>query len=47
MESQTTPNPPPKATRTIAIVVAWTVVSIPLLWGVSQTLIQSLNLFRK
>jgi len=46
MENQTNPDSP-KATPTIAIVIAWTVVSIPLLWGVSQTIIQSMNLFRK
>jgi hypothetical protein len=29
-----------------ALVVAWTVVGIPTLWGVTQTIMKSLALFR-
>jgi hypothetical protein len=31
---------------TIAVVLAWLAVGVPLAWGVSQTLIQSMALFR-
>ncbi|MDB5299683.1 MAG: hypothetical protein JWO87_1346 [Phycisphaerales bacterium] len=45
MESE--PTPTPRATPTTAIIAAWAVVSIPLLWGVVQTLIKSLDLFKR
>jgi hypothetical protein len=45
MESE--PTPTPRATSTAAIIAAWAVVSIPLLWGVVQTLIKSLDLFKR
>jgi hypothetical protein len=32
-------------TSTLRIAISWVVVSIPLLWGVYQTLIKSLALF--
>jgi hypothetical protein len=46
MESQTPANRP-QATPAIAIIGAWAFVSIPLLWGVAQTLIKSMDLFKK
>jgi hypothetical protein len=30
----------------LALIAAWAVVGIPIVWGVSQTLIKSLALFR-
>ncbi len=30
----------------VQLVVAWTVVGVPLLWGISQVIKQSLALFR-
>ena len=35
-----------KATWTGLVIAAWTVVAIPLTWGVYQTVIKSLPLFR-
>lgn len=35
-----------KNTPTLRIALAWIFVSIPLLWGVSQTLIKALALFK-
>ena len=36
---------PPTATRTLHLVLAWSFVGIPLLWGVLQKLRNALNLF--
>lgn len=33
-------------TPVVRLVIAWSVVGIPLLWGVSQTLIKALALFQ-
>lgn len=35
-----------KKTSPVAVILAWLVVGIPLLWGVYQTLIKSVALFR-
>jgi hypothetical protein len=35
-----------KQTTTVQLVVAWGFVGIPLLWGVSQTLLNALQLFK-
>lgn len=43
------PNRPadrPAAGSPLALVVAWTVVGVPAAWGVLQTLLKSLALFR-
>ena len=42
MSSQT----PSGGTRPIHLMLAWSFVGIPLLWGVLQTLRNALNLFR-
>lgn len=36
---------PPSGTRTLHLILAWSFVGIPLLWGVLQTLRNALNLF--
>jgi len=36
----------PSVTRTLHLILAWSFVGIPLLWGVLQTLRNALNLFR-
>ncbi len=43
MENQTTTV---KKTPTIAIALAWLLVSVPLLWGVFQTLTKTVALFQ-
>jgi len=43
MENQTTTV---KKTPTIAIAFAWLLVSVPLLWGVFQTLAKTVALFQ-
>jgi hypothetical protein len=40
-----TPNPPPK-TPLLKLLIAWVWVGAPLAWGVSQTLIKAMGLFR-
>jgi hypothetical protein len=35
-----------KRSSPITVAIAWLVVGIPLLWGVSQTLMKSLALFK-
>jgi len=37
---------PPRGSCTIALIIAWSIVSIPALWGISQTVKTSINLFR-
>jgi predicted signal transduction protein with EAL and GGDEF domain len=34
-----------ESTTTVKVAIAWLVVGIPLLWGVSQTFMKSLALF--
>lgn len=41
-----TDNPTGHKTSPIALIVAWLVVAIPLLWGVSQTIQTSTKLFK-
>jgi len=41
MSSQT-----PSGNRTLRLILAWSFVGIPLLWGVLQTLRNALNLFQ-
>ena len=36
----------PSGTRTIHLILAWTFVGIPLLWGVLETLRNALKLFQ-
>ena len=36
----------PKRTSPMLLIVAWLVVGIPAAWGVSQTVLRSLDLFR-
>lgn len=36
----------PTRTRTLHLVLAWSFVGVPLLWGVLQTLRNALKLFR-
>ena len=36
----------PSGTRTLRLVLAWSFVGIPLLWGVLQTLRNALKLFQ-
>jgi hypothetical protein len=43
MENQSTSSSP---TSPVQIALAWTVVAIPLLWGISQTFIKALALFK-
>jgi hypothetical protein len=41
--------PPPDASRPTAVlrlIAAWTLVGVPLLWGVWQVFLKSLDLFR-
>ena len=38
-------NPTPTGTRTLHLILAWSFVGIPLLWGVLQTLRNALKLF--
>jgi len=37
---------PPGGTRAIKLILAWSFVGIPLLWGVAQTLRNALKLFQ-
>ena len=37
---------PRKPTSTLVLILAWVVVAIPLGWGVYQSLVKSLPLFR-
>jgi hypothetical protein len=37
---------PQNGTRAIHLILAWTFVGIPFVWGVLQTLRNALNLFR-
>lgn len=48
MSAEDTPmsSPPPSGTRTVKLILAWSFVGIPLLWGVAQTLRNALKLFR-
>lgn len=39
-------NASPSGTRTLHLVLAWSFVGFPLLWGVLQTLRNALKLFR-
>ena len=41
-----TPSPPGQRTPPLLVAVAWLVVGIPAAWGVSQTVMRSLDLFR-
>ncbi len=41
MSSQT-----PSSTRTVYLILAWSFVGIPLIWGVLQTLRNALKLFQ-
>lgn len=36
----------PSGTRTLHLILAWSFVGIPFVWGVLQTLRNALNLFR-
>lgn len=38
-------SPTPSGTRTLQLILAWSFVGIPLLWGVLQTLRNALKLF--
>ena len=38
-------SPKPAGNRTLKLIVAWSFVGIPLLWGVLQTLRNALKLF--
>lgn len=38
-------NTPPRK-QTLAVVVAWIVVGVPLAWGVCEVFVKSLDLFR-
>jgi len=38
-------RPVPSGTRTLQLILAWSFVGIPLLWGVLQTLRNALKLF--
>jgi hypothetical protein len=40
------PSQIPSGTRTVHLVLAWSFVGIPLLWGVLQTLRNALKLFQ-
>jgi hypothetical protein len=40
-------NARPSRTSTVLLVVAWAIVGIPALWGVSQTVRTSANLFER
>ena len=40
------PAPGTRGTTVLALVVAWVVVVVPLLWGVGRVVRQSLALFR-
>jgi len=42
----TDPTGSPGPTSTGALVLAWLIVGVPLVWGVSQVVIKSLALFR-
>ncbi|WP_197273983.1 hypothetical protein [Hymenobacter sp. DG25A] len=48
METRINPAPAADATptSTLKLVLAWLYVGIPLLWGVSQTFIKALDLFK-
>jgi hypothetical protein len=39
-------NPSPSAAGRLALILAWSAVGIPLLWGVVQTIEKALPLFR-
>ena len=39
-------NPEDRRTSPLLLAAAWTVVAIPLTWGIYQTVIKSLPLFR-
>lgn len=46
---ETTPNrnaEPESTTSGLALAIAWLVVGVPLVWGVSQTFIKALALFK-
>jgi hypothetical protein len=40
------PPPPHPRTSPLLLIVAWLVVGIPAAWGVSQTVMRSLDLFK-
>jgi hypothetical protein len=40
------PSPSPSSSPTGRLIVAWTVVGIPLVWGVAQVVQRSLALFK-
>lgn len=40
------PMPEPGRSSSITLALAWLAVGIPLAWGVSQTIVKSLALFR-
>ncbi|HEY1888902.1 MAG TPA: hypothetical protein VGG63_00745 [Steroidobacteraceae bacterium] len=39
-------TPAPSGTRTVHLILAWSFVGIPLLWGVLETLRNALKLFQ-
>ena len=41
-----TPSDPARRTSTLLVAVAWLIVGFPAAWGVSQTVMRSLDLFR-
>lgn len=46
MNPQSTPSAAPEATTGGSTVLAWLYVGIPLAWGVSQTFLKALTLFK-
>ncbi len=40
------PAPSAPTSASLALIVAWAIVGIPAVWGVTQTVIKSLALFR-
>ena len=36
----------PQPSSVIAVIVSWAIVGLPMAWGVSQTVIKSMALFR-
>jgi hypothetical protein len=42
----TSRDPHASTTHPVLILIAWVIVGVPLLWGVSQTFMKSLDLFR-
>lgn len=39
-------NSNPRRSSAVSLLVAWTIVGVPLAWGVYNTLLNSLKLFR-